>query len=175
MTPKYVNRFQRSFDIEKELYRYLHLTSPPIIVSYILLGIVFGVNLAMSIVNGLAYANMAIFAMCVIVMFVLLFRYFSAVKAGGKRFSEDTNNKGEVTVTATLTGEELISESSDREKPIKVAYSEFKKLFVTEHYYILLAGEGMVYAFKKGSFSAGNESEFIRYVTQIIEDNKRRR
>lgn len=174
MKPKFVNQFQRTFEIEQEMYRYLYLTSPPIITCYIMLGVVFAVNLAMSLVNGLAYANMAIFAMIIIVLFVLFFRYFSAMQTGKKRFAEDTNNKGVVTVTATLTEEELVSEASDREKQIKVPYTEFKKVFITKHYYIIQVNDGMVYVFKKGSFSVGEEDAFLPYIGQLIENNKRK-
>ena len=91
-----------------------------------------------------------------------------------KRFAEDTNNKGVVTVTATLTDEELISESSDREDPVLILHSEFTKVFVTKHYYMIQTVEKMVYVFKKGAFSVGKEEEFLPYVQQIIESNKRR-
>jgi hypothetical protein len=157
------------------MYRYLYLASPPIIVCFVMLGVVFAVNLVMCIMNGIAYASMAIFAMCVIVLFVLFFRYHSAVQTGRKRFAEDTNNKGAITVTATLTDEELISEASDREKPIIVPYSEFRKVYVTKTYYILQAGEGMVYVFRKGCFETGDENAFLPCITQIIENNKRKR
>ena len=118
MQPKFVSRFPRAFEIEQELYRYLHLTSPMMITSLVLLGVIFVVNIVMCLISGLLYANMAVFAMVVIVLFVLFYRYYSAIQAGKKRLAEDTNNKGEVTVTATLTDEVLISESSDREEPV---------------------------------------------------------
>ena len=34
--------------------------------------------------------------------------------------------------------------------------------------------EKMVYVFKKGAFSLGKEEEFLPYVNQIIEHNKRK-
>lgn len=174
MKPKFVSRFPRSFEIERELYRYMHLTSPPIIACYILLGIVLVVNLVLCLAVGLIYANMAIFAMCGIALFVLFFRYFAAMKAGKARHTEDTNNKGEITVTATLTDDELISESSDREEPINVPLSQFKTVFATKHYYMIQTDERMVYVFKKDAFTVGKEEEFLPYVRQIIEKNKSR-
>lgn len=174
MQPKFVNRFQRSFEVEQELYRYLHLLSPAIIACYIILGVVLITDIILILVSGLVYAYMAVFAMCIIVLFILFFRYFSAIQAGKARFAEDTNNKGAVTVTATLTDEALISEASDREDPIEVAYSHFKKVFVTKHYYMLQTDEKMVYVFKKGAFSVGNEEEFLPYLQQVIERNKQK-
>lgn len=174
MQPKYVNRFQRSFEIEQELYRYLHLTSPPIIASLIILGVILTANLAMCVFIGLAYANLAVFAMCVIVLFVLFYRYYAAIQAGKKRLAEDTNNKGAITVTATLTDEELISESSDREEPVAVPCSSFTKVFVTRHYYMIQTAEKMVYVFKKGAFSVGDENDFLPYIRLVIENNKSR-
>ena len=174
MESKFVNKFKRSFEIEKELYRYLHLTSPPIIACYILLGIVFIVNTAMCIVSGLAYANMSIFAMCIIVLFVLFFRYYSAISSAKKRFAEETNNKGEITVTSTLTKEELLSESSDREKPIKVPYSKFRKVFLTENYYMIQTSEEMIYAFKKNAFTVGKDEDFLPFIKQIINHYRRK-
>lgn len=173
MQPKFESQFERTFDIEQELYRYMHLTSPPMIASLVILGVIFVVNLVMMLFVGMLYANMAVFAMCVMVLFVLLLRYYLAVQAAKKRFSEDTNNKGVVTVTATLTDEELISESSDREDPVLILHSEFTKVFVTKHYYMIQTVEKMVYVFKKGAFSVGKEEEFLPYVQQIIESNKR--
>ncbi|MBQ6413518.1 MAG: YcxB family protein [Ruminococcus sp.] len=175
MQPKFVSRFPRAFEIEQELYRYLHLTSPMMITSLVLLGVIFVVNIVMCLISGLLYANMAVFAMVVIVLFVLFYRYYSAIQAGKKRLAEDTNNKGEVTVTATLTDEELISESSDREEPVTVPFSHFLKAFVTKHYYMIQTTDKMVYVFKKGAFSVGKEEEFLPYVQQIIENNKRKR
>ena len=174
MQPKFVSQFPRSFEIEQELYRYLHLTSPMMIVSMALLGVIFVVNLVMCLISGLLYANMAVFAMVVIVLFVLFFRYYSAIQAGKKRLAEDTNNKGEITVTATLTDEELISESSDREDPIIVPYSRFLKVFTTKHYYMFKTTDKMVYVFKKGAFSVGEEADFLPCVQQIIDRNKRK-
>lgn len=172
MEPKFVNRFIRSFEIEKEMYRYLYLYSPSIIICYVLLGIVLAADVILMITGGLAYAYMAIFAMCIIMLFVLFFRYYSAMQAGKKRFAEETNNKGEITVTAALTDDEFISESSDREKPVKVPYKQFLKLFTTEHYYMVQTTEKMVYVFKKGSFTTGREEEFLPYIERIISNNK---
>ena len=174
MNPNYVNRFRRSFEVEQELYRYLHLSSPAIIACYIILGIVLITDIILCLASGLVYAYMAVFAMCVIVLFVLLFRYFSAIKAAKARFAEDTNNKGEVTVTASLTDTTLISESSDREAPIEVACSLFKKVFVTKHFYMIQTDEKMIYVFKKGAFSVGNEDEFLPCVRQIIKRNRQK-
>lgn len=174
MEQKFVNKFTRSFEIEKELYRYLHLTSRPITICYILLGIVLVVNLAMIIANGLAYANMSIFAMCVIVLFVLFFRYYSSVTTAKKRFAEETNNKGEITITATLTDDELLSESSDREKAIIVPYSKIAKVFLTENFYMIQTTDQMIYAFKKGAFIAGKEESFLPFVNEIISKNNRK-
>ena len=137
--------------------------------------VLFVVNIVMCLISGLLYANMAVFAMVVIVLFVLFYRYYSAIQAGKKRLAEDTNNKGEVTVTATLTDEELISESSDREEPVTVPFSHFLKVFVTKHYYMIQTTDKMVYVFKKDAFSVGKEEEFLPYVQQIIENNKRKR
>ena len=175
MQPKFVNSFQRSFEIEKELYRYLYLSSPAIIASYIILGVVLITDIILCLVSGLLYAYMAVFAMCVIVLFVLFYRYFSAIQAAKSRFAEDTNNKGTVTVTATLTDEMLVSDSSDRDESIEVPYADLKKLFVTKHYYMIQTTDKMVYVFKKGAFSVGKEEEFLPYVQQIIENNKRKR
>ena len=174
MNPRFVNRFQRSFEVEQELYRYLHLSSPAIIASCIILGVVLVTDIILCLVSGLVYAYMAVFAMCVIVLFILFFRYFSAIQAAKARYAEDTNNKGAVTVTATLTGEGLISEASDRNAPIEVACSHFKKVFVTKHYYMLQTDEKMVYVFKKGAFSVGNEEEFLPCLQQVIERNKQK-
>ena len=92
MQPKFESQFERTFDIEQELYRYMHLTSPPMIASLVILGVIFVVNLVMMLFVGMLYANMAVFAMCVMVLFVLLLRYYLAVQAAKKRFAEDTNN-----------------------------------------------------------------------------------
>lgn len=174
MQPKFVSRFQRSFEIEQELYRYLHLSSPAIIASYIILGVVLITDVILCLVIGLVYAYMAVFAMCIIVLFILFFRYFSAIQAGKARFAEDTNNKGAVIVTASLTDDMLISESSDRKAPVTVPYSQFMKIFITNHYYMIQTSEKMVYVFKKGAFSVGDEEDFLPYVRQIIENNKRK-
>lgn len=174
MDPRFVNRFQRSFEVEQELYRYLHLSSPAVIACYIILGVVLITDIILCLVSGLVYAYMAVFAMCVIVLFILFFRYFSAIQSAKARFTEDTNNKGEVTVTAAMTDDLLISEASDREAPIKVAYSHFRKVFVTKHYYMLQTDEKMVYVFKKGAFSVGSEEEFLPYLQQVIERNQRK-
>ena len=174
MNPKFVNRFQRSFEVEQELYRYLHLSSPAIIACYIISGVVLVTDIVLCLTTGLVYAYMAVFAMCVIVLFVLFFRYFSAIRAAKARFAEETNNKGAVTVTASLTDTTLISESSDRETPIEVACSHFKKVFVTKHYYMIQTDEKMIYVFKKGAFSVGNEEEFLPCLRQVIDNNKQK-
>ena len=124
---------------------------------------------------GLLYANMAIFAMCGIVLFVMFFRYFSAIKTSQARFAEDTNNKGTITVTATICDGKLISGSSDREKPIEVACEHFKKAFETKHYYWVYTDDKMVYAFKKGAFSVGREEDFLPYIGKVIENKKRKK
>jgi len=173
MQPKFINSFQRSFEIEKELYRYLYLSSPAIIASYIILGVVLITDIILCLVSGLLYAYMAVFAMCVIVLFVLFYRYFSAMQAAKSRFAEDTNNKGTVTVTATLTDDMLISDSSDRDESIEVPNAELKKLFATKHYYMIQTSEKMVYVFKKGAFSVGKEEDFLHHVRQLVENNKR--
>ena len=121
MNPDFVSQFPREYQIEQELYRYLYLTAPMIVAVFIILGVVLVVNLVSVLLFGLLYANMAIFAMCGIVLFVMFFRYFSAIKTSQARFAEDTNNKGTITVTATICDGKLISGSSDREKPIEVA------------------------------------------------------
>ena len=122
MNPDFVSQFPREYQIEQELYRYLYLTAPMIVAVFIILGVVLVVNLVSVLLFGLLYANMAIFAMCGIVLFVMFFRYFSAIKTSQARFAEDTNNKGTITVTATICDGKLISSSSDREKPIEVAW-----------------------------------------------------
>ena len=101
MEPKYVNQFQRSFEVEKELYLYLHITSPPMLISLIILGVTAVANLIVCLLCGLTYANLAVFAMCFIVLCILLYRYYAAIQAGRSRLAEETNNKGEITVTAT--------------------------------------------------------------------------
>ena len=176
MDPKFVNRFLRSFEVEQELYLYLHITSPAMITCFVLLGIVLIANLISCLAFGLLYANMAVFAMAVIALLILLYRYYTAIQLGRKRLTENTNNKkGEITVTAALADEELISEASDREEPITVPYKQFKKVFVTKHYYFIQTAEKMVYAFKKGAFAVGKEEDFLPYVQQIIDHNKRKK
>lgn len=171
----FVNQFSRTFEVEKELYRYLHLTAPPMRAALMIIGTVMVIDVAASIVLGMNYANMAVFAMCIILLFVLFFRYFSAIQRGKERFAEDTNNKGKVTVTSTVTEGKLISETSDRETPVEVPFKNVKKVFVTEHYYMLYTDEKLVYAFKKGAFEKGKEEEFLPFIRNRIESNKRRR
>jgi hypothetical protein len=175
MKPKFESRFERSFEIEKELYLYLHITSPSMIVCFVLLGIVLVANTVSCLVFGLLYANLAVYAMGFIALFVLLYRYYAAMQAGKKRLAEDTNNKGAITVTATLTDEELISESSDRDDPIFVEFKHFKKVFETPHYYMIQTDDKMVYVFKKGAFSVGSEEEFLPFVGRILDRNKRKK
>lgn len=175
MNPDFVSQFPREYQIEQELYRYLYLTAPMIVAVFIILGVVLVVNLVSVLLFGLLYANMAIFAMCGIVLFVMFFRYFSAIKTSQARFAEDTNNKGTITVTATICDGKLISGSSDREKPIEVACEHFKKAFETKHYYWVYTDDKMVYAFKKGAFSVGREEAFLPYVNRVIENKKRKK
>ncbi|MBQ3418340.1 MAG: YcxB family protein [Ruminococcus sp.] len=174
MEPKFVNRFQRSFDVEKELYLYLHITAPPMLISLIILGVTAVVNLIVCLVCGLTYANLAVFAMCFIVLCIILYRYYAAIQAGRSRLKEETNNKGEITVTASLDGDELISESTAREEPVYVPFSQLKKVFVTKNFYMIQTEEKMVYVFKKGAFSVGKEEDFLPYVRQLIEHNKKK-
>ncbi len=175
MNPDFVSQFPREYQIEQELYRYLYLTAPMIVAVFIILGVVLVVNLVSVLLFGLLYANMAIFAMCGIVLFVMFFRYFSAIKTSQARFAEDTNNKGTITVTATICDGKLISDSSDREKPIEVACEHFKKAFETKHYYWVYTDDKMVYAFKKGAFSVGREEDFLPYIGKVIENKKRKK
>lgn len=175
MNPDFVSQFTREYQIEQELYRYLYLTAPMIVAVFIILGVVLVVNLVSVLLFGLLYANMAIFAMCGIVLFVMFFRYFSAIKTSQARFAEDTNNKGTITVTATICDGKLISGSSDREKPIEVACEHFKKAFETKHYYWVYTDDKMVYAFKKGAFSVGREEDFLPYIGKVIENKKRKK
>ena len=175
MNPDFVSQFPREYQIEQELYRYLYLTAPMIVAVFIILGVVLVVNLVSVLLFGLLYANMAIFAMCGIVLFVMFFRYFSAIKTSQARFAEDTNNKGTITVTATICDGKLISGSSDREKPIEVACEHFKKAFATKHYYWVYTDDKMVYAFKKGAFSVGREEDFLPYIGKVIENKKRKK
>ena len=172
MNPDFVSQFPREYQIEQELYRYLYLTAPMIVAVFIILGVVLVVNLVSVLLFGLLYANMAIFAMCGIVLFVMFFRYFSAIKTSQARFAEDTNNKGTITVTATICDGKLISGSSDREKPIEVACEHFKKAFETKHYYWVYTDDKMVYAFKKGAFSVGREEDFLPYIGKVILSDK---
>ena len=175
MNPDFVSQFPREYQIEQELYRYPYLTAPMIVAVFIILGVVLVVNLVSVLLFGLLYANMAIFAMCGIVLFVMFFRYFSAIKTSQARFAEDTNNKGTITVTATICDGKLISGSSDREKPIEVACEHFKKAFETKHYYWVYTDDKMVYAFKKGAFSVGREEDFLPYIGKVIENKKRKK
>ena len=175
MNPDFVSQFPREYQIEQELYRYLYLTAPMIVAVFIILGVVLVVNLVSVLLFGLLYANMAIFAMCGIVLFVMFFRYFSTIKTSQARFAEDTNNKGTITVTATICDGRLISGSSDREKPIEVACEHFKKAFETKHYYWVYTDDKMVYAFKKGAFSVGREEDFLPYIGKVIENKKRKK
>lgn len=175
MNPDFVSQFPREYQIEQELYRYLYLTAPMIVAVFIILGVVLVVNLVSVLLFGLLYANMAIFAMCGIVLFVMFFRYFSAIKTSQARFAEDTNNKGNITVTATICDGKLISGSSDREKPIEVACEHFKKAFETKRYYWVYTDDKMVYAFKKGAFSVGREEDFLPYIGKVIENKKRKK
>ena len=175
MNPDFVSQFPREYQIEQELYRYLYLTAPMIVAVFIILGVVLVVNLVSVLLFGLLYANMAIFAMCGIVLFVMFFRYFSAIKTSQARFAEDTNNKETITVTATICDGKLISGSSDREKPIEVACEHFKKAFETKHYYWVYTDDKMVYAFKKGAFSVGREEDFLPYIGKVIENKKRKK
>jgi len=153
----------------------MNLTSPLNLAALIILGAVLVIDIVASIILGMNYANMAVFAMCVILLFVLFFRYFSAIQRGKARFAEDTNNKGEVIVTTTVTEGMLISETSDRETTVEVPFKKFKKVFETEHYYMLYTDEKMVYVFKKGAFEKGSEDEFLPFIRQQIENNKRRK
>ncbi|MBQ3264452.1 MAG: YcxB family protein [Ruminococcus sp.] len=175
MEPLFVNEFERTFDTEKELYRYLHLTSPSAVICLVILGVVIAADLVMCLTIGLVYANLAVFAMAVIVLFVLLLRYYTAIQAAKSRFAEDTNNRGTITITASLDSEDLISESSDREEATLVPYSELKRLFVTKSFYMLQTEAKMVYVFRKGCFTVGKEEDFLPYVQQIIDRNKRKK
>ena len=175
MEPKFINRFKRTFEVEQELYKYLHITSPTSLACIIILILAIAVNLAMVLAVGLVYANLAVFAMGIIVLFVLLLRYYLAIQAGKKRFAEETNNKGEITITETLTDELLISDSTAREDPIEVPLSHLKKLFSTKNYHMIQTDERMIYAFKKDAFTVGAEAEFLAFVHQQIENNKRRK
>lgn len=175
MDSKFVNQFTRTFEVEKELYRYLHLTSPAMRAALIMIGAVMVIDVAASIVLGMNYANMAVFAMCCILLFVLFFRYYAAMQAAKQRYAEDTNNKGEVNVTATVTDDRLISESSDREEPVEVPLKNVYRVFETPHYYMLHTVDKMVYVFQKGAFTTGDEAAFLPFMQQLTANNKRRR
>ena len=172
MKPKFVSRYQRTFEIERELYRYLHLTAPSNIVCYVILGVVIVSNLAMCLAFGMNAANLAVSAAALVVLLFLLLRYFAAIRLGKAGFAESLNNKGEITVTATMTDAEVISDSSDREEPLRVALNRFRRVIVTKHYYMIQSDERMVYVFKKGAFTVGKEDDFLPFVQQIIKQNK---
>lgn len=174
MDPIFVNQFPRTFDVEKELYQYIHITSPSSLVCFITLALVIVVNLGVCLIFGLLYANLAVFAMAIIVLLFMVVRYYTAIQAAKKRYAEQTNNHGEITVTETITDEELISESTAREEPLEVPLSDLKKMFVTKNYYMIITAEKMIYAFKKGAFTLGSEEEFTAFMTQQIEHNKRK-
>lgn len=174
MEPKYENKFTRTFDVERELYKYMHLQSPSSIACFVILGIVAVVNLVMCIIAGFAYVNMAVFIMCVIVIFVMFFRYYSSLKTAEKRLREDTRGATDIEITAILDGEDLISKSSDRDKETVVPYSNFRKIFATKSFYMIQTDAKLVYVFKKGCFTIGSEADFIPYVNRILEHNKRK-
>lgn len=174
MDPKFINRFPRTFDVEKELYKYIHITSPGSLFCLIALVVVLVVNLAVCLIFGLLYANLAVFAMATIVLLFLLVRYYTAIQAAKKRYAEQTNNHGEITVTETVADEVLISDSTAREEPLEVPLSHIKKLFTTNNFYMVITSEKMIYAFKKGAFTLGTEEEFTAFMTQQIEHNKRK-
>ena len=175
MNPKFVNRFTRSLEVEQELYRTIHLTGMPMMAVLVILSLVLVIDIAASILFGLSYANMAVFAMAVIALLVVFYRYYAAVQAAKKRFAEDTNNKGEVTVTASLGDDMLVSESSDRAEPVRVPREKLRKAFVTKHYYMIYTDEKMVYVFKKGAVTVGDEAAFFPYLRELIDRNRRRR
>lgn len=174
MDPKFVNRFERTFEVEQELYKYIHITSPASLACIIILLLVIAANLVMVLAFGLVYANLAVFAMGIIVLFVLFLRYFLAIQAGKKRFAEETNNKGAITITETLTDEMIISESTAREEPIEIPLTDVKRLFSTKNYHMLQTKERMVYAFKKDAFTVGTEADYLSFIKGQIENNKRR-
>ncbi|MBQ7219203.1 MAG: YcxB family protein, partial [Ruminococcus sp.] len=97
-----------------------------------------------------------------------------AIQAAKKRYAEQTNNHGEITVTETVTDEVLISDSTAREEPLEVPLSHIKKLFTTNNFYMVVTSEKMIYAFKKGAFTLGTEEAFTAFMTQQIEHNKRK-
>ena len=174
MKPEFENTFKRTLDVERELYRYMHLQSPSSIACFVILGLVAVINLIMCLVAGFAYANLAVFIMAFIVMFVLFFRYYSAVKTAEKRFRESTNGAVDIEITAILDGENLISRASDRNKDVTVPYSQLRKVFTTSSFYMIQTDAKLVYVFRKGCFTVGKEEDFLPYVNQILDRNKRR-
>ena len=56
---------------------------------------------------------------------------------------------------------------------MEVPFQKFSKVFETQHYYMLYTDDRMVYVFKKGAFEAGSEEEFLPYIRQQIDNNKR--
>ncbi len=171
MEPKFVSEFTRSIDVEEEMYRYLFLSSPSNIVCWCILGVVAAANLVMMLIIGIAYANLAVLVMCIVLVFWMLYRYFTAVRISRKRLQE-LSGGNPIQLRAVLTDKELISESSDREQPTIVPFENLKAVFVTKHYYMIRTDARLIYAFRKGSFVVGREEEFLPAVKAVLERNK---
>ena len=54
MNPKFLNRFIRTFEVERELYRYMYLTSPLSLAALIILATVLVIDIVASIILGMS-------------------------------------------------------------------------------------------------------------------------
>lgn len=171
MEPKFENRFTRSVEVEKELYKYSMTRTPASIILYIFIALLLAVNIMFIVFWGVDFINILTIALCLICIGMRPIQYQRAIKLTEKRLNELNNGQMPEIVTQ-ITDTELISHSSDREEPAHVPINGLKKLFITENYYMIRTDSKLVYAFKKGLFTIGNEAEFVPYIQNVIAQSK---
>lgn len=171
MEPKFENRFTRSVEVEKELYKYSMTRTAASIILYIFVALLLLVNIMFIVFWGVDFINILTIALCLICIGMRPIQYQRAIKLTEKRLNELNNGQMPEIVTQ-ITDTELISHSSDREEPVHIPLSSLKKLFITDNYYMIRTDAKMVYAFKKGLFTIGNEAVFASHIREIIAKNK---
>ncbi len=155
------NSYEKSEELIKEVYRYLHFKRKFRVVLNVIIIVCLLVNVLSAIFYGEFYWWAFIYAF--FVWAYQIFCYFSQVRTVLRR---DEELNGEELFVETIVTNDFIQNKASNGAVNELEYCKVKSAAQTKNLILLRSRANLIYIFRKDSFTKGTKEEFLAFLKE---------
>ena len=153
------NKYIRSKELNKEIYRYIYFFRKPLLVWDIVLLLLLILDVVMTVIGR--ELNSSVLIVAPLFFIYQITGYFRTIKLSEKRDRELHREDEEICLSVC---DQCIWFEAPKGNNIKMEYSNVKEVIITKNLIMLSTEAKLLYIFRKDSFTIGTSEDFLIFL-----------